>query len=156
MLLLLFSVNDEVINFKRNIFFNFRQVLLSFLLMLHLQLKMVGDMSMGAAMYGSQNHYRQYGQQLVIQAFGEVLEREVFTLSPQTAPLETDRYFVECCSALESLAKRYYETFIPICNIVKNLVSGPKKTTPKQSTNSRYGKVVKSFGYGILRRTFEL
>ena len=37
---------------------------------------------------------------------------------------------------------------------MKNIVSGLEKTTMKQSIIRSFGKVVKSFGYGKMRRTF--
>lgn len=108
---LLFSVNDDVINFKEtSLSILDRFVVIPFNATFTTE---NGNRDIDIAERLCQPKSLQIIATRAVQAFKEVLERGSFTI-PQTVQEETDRYFVECCSALE-FCKRYpIEAFIPI------------------------------------------
>ena len=134
---LLFSVNDEVINFKETSFSILdRFIVIPFNATFTTE-NGNRDIDIGERL--CQPKSLQIIATRAVQAFKEVLERGSFTI-PQTVQEETDRYFVECCSALE-FCKRYpIEAFIPISQYYEEYCIWTRENNYETINNSQFRK----------------
>lgn len=134
---LLFSVNDEVINFKetsksiidRFIVIPFKETFTD----------SEGNRDIDIVEEICESKSLQIIATRAVQAFKEVLERGSFTI-PQTVQEETDRYFVECCPALE-FCKRYpIEAFIPISQYYEEYCIWTRENNYETVNNPQFRK----------------
>lgn len=89
-----------------------------------------------------------------VQAFDKVLQNGKFTI-PDIVEQETDRYFMVCNPALQFCNLYTIENFIPKKQYYVEYCTWCEENNYKPLGNSGFGKVVMSFGYGEMRRTFK-
>lgn len=89
-----------------------------------------------------------------IQAFDKVLQNGKFTI-PDIVQKETDKYFRECNSALDFCNLYPIDNFIGKSQYYVEYSTWCKENNIQPLGNSGFGKVVISFGYRSIRRSFD-